>query len=427
MGRYTPLAIVLALPFLLLSSSTGCAPESGMASPPPADPIAAIGYEDVDFDVTHSEFRQAYRGAVDATEDNAEHGVAHYAIQDHGSKQSVVGFQFLDEQLMSIITSHFGDRIAELGGVDTLMQQTVDRFGAPHKVEGERSIWTFPNSDRTITATSPDGMWVLAIERTSLKEQLQDKIASAIAQQIVPESTPASEDNELKLTGSDDNESEEVAKSEEEEPQNGWVFWKPTAEDLAEIEAELAAEQRATTLMSTFGTGSRSSPPTYRVLEREEFSLPGKRRYQLRIRVQGSLSKSQIDSICREILASNTQYTSAHAVEFLFYLPDSDHHGHFTAGKAIWGEWSTMSAATGGKRLNITAGNALGTRSSYGVKTTSLSTSKKQQIFWDLVKAQDTDMDPDLSYVVVASRHGVTEKQARAIAQEGIHKGWPMP
>lgn len=414
-------AIVLLLFLILLT--TACVPGSDTKTTVPLDPIASIGYEDINFDTTCSQFKQLYRGATMVNNaENTEHGIVQFAIQDHGLQESIVTFQFMGEQLMSIIFSHLPNHVMALGGIDALMKQTVAKFGTPTKSDQKSTRWIFPQEDRTITATTVDGMWVLGIERTSLGEQLQNKRFSAAKKKIGHESTPTDGREGVALSTSYSVEPTRNDVAKEPAPQSGWIFWKPTPEELAEIEAELAAERRASGAKSSF----KASDPTYRIVEQEEFSLPGKRRYQLRIRVQNPIDERQIESICRKILSNHSQYTLAHAVEFLFYLPDSDHHGHFTAGKAIWGTWSTISPASTKKSLTITVGNALGERPNYETST-DLPVSKKKKIFLDIVEAQDTDMDPDLSYVIVAQRHGIDEKQAREIAQEGIYNGWPMP
>jgi hypothetical protein len=64
-----------------------------------------------------------------------------------------------------------------------------------------------------------------------------------------------------------------------------------------------------------------------------------------------------------------------------------------------------------------------------------LTESERMQAFYDLVKLQDSVPidDPEwfdkqeLAYSVIAKEYGVTTKEMRNIAWEGITENWPMP
>lgn len=58
---------------------------------------------------------------------------------------------------------------------------------------------------------------------------------------------------------------------------------------------------------------------------------------------------------------------------------------------------------------------------------TEMSAAKKQEVFWDLVKAQDSGVGDDRAYSLIADRYEVEESEVRKIAVEGVLKDWPMP
>jgi hypothetical protein len=56
-----------------------------------------------------------------------------------------------------------------------------------------------------------------------------------------------------------------------------------------------------------------------------------------------------------------------------------------------------------------------------------ISVSKRQKIFYDIVKYQDESGDDDGARSVIALRYGIPIKATEAIAIEGVLKKWPMP
>ncbi len=57
----------------------------------------------------------------------------------------------------------------------------------------------------------------------------------------------------------------------------------------------------------------------------------------------------------------------------------------------------------------------------------SISTSKRQRIFYDLVKYQDDTGEDVKAYSVIAKKYGISEDAVNAIAGEGALKRWSMP
>ncbi|MDP2896035.1 MAG: hypothetical protein Q8Q12_05680 [bacterium] len=103
----------------------------------------------------------------------------------------------------------------------------------------------------------------------------------------------------------------------------------------------------------------------YRILEVEDLSSGGVVRLQYRIRVSRQPTEQELRAVCNRTIEREKKRRH-NAISFLFYLPDSDPHGFFTAGKAHWapnGIWEDASKVAAGHysrhRLVVECGNAL--------------------------------------------------------------------
>jgi hypothetical protein len=59
--------------------------------------------------------------------------------------------------------------------------------------------------------------------------------------------------------------------------------------------------------------------------------------------------------------------------------------------------------------------------------TSSLSESKRQQIYYELCAAQDAGVGDRQAYVLMARKYGIPTDMVYAIAGEGNLKRWPLP
>jgi hypothetical protein len=168
------------------------------------------------------------------------------------------------------------------------------------------------------------------------------------------------------------------------------------------------------------------------IVNDEDLSFADTSRRQFRIQVDGVKTESEILAICKEILGARRDLHEANAVSFFFYLPGTDTDRLFTAGQATWapdGCWEhARQVATGDTsrhKLVVQVGNAIGNR--LVIDEAPLPESKRRNIFWELVAAQDAGIGDSEAYTVVSQRHGLPEQQLFQIAGEGAAKGWPMP
>jgi len=179
------------------------------------------------------------------------------------------------------------------------------------------------------------------------------------------------------------------------------------------------------------GAGRQTQVPDYQIVQREDVSLAGVVRLQFRVRVDSPLTEAQLRQICNDIIETQ-KVGSYNAISFLFYLPGTDTQGFYTAGKAIWapdGKWENASQVSTGDysrhRLAVEVGSALGDTPT--PSDTDLSEETRRQIFYDLVVAQDSGVEDEEAYEIIAQKYDVSIEVVRKIAIEGVMQGWPMP
>jgi hypothetical protein len=90
--------------------------------------------------------------------------------------------------------------------------------------------------------------------------------------------------------------------------------------------------------------------------------------------------------------------------------------------RALEDEWAQAKARGPVEPLRVTDG-----KSEYLIGEAPLPESKRRQIFYELVQAQDSGIGDREAYTLVAKRHGITDLTANEIAYEGAAKKWPMP
>lgn len=169
------------------------------------------------------------------------------------------------------------------------------------------------------------------------------------------------------------------------------------------------------------------SEEDYQIIERKDLSYRSPssdimiKRLSYRIKVEPPITKEKLHSICNKILS--TQSSDIKATSFLFYLPDTEVDGQYTAGKAEWapnGSWQDAESPDP-CRLEV----VLAKIPSY--QKSSLSVSEKKKIFYALVVAQDSGIGDDQAYHIIAEKYGLSMKEARNISVEGVVNNWPMP
>ncbi len=171
--------------------------------------------------------------------------------------------------------------------------------------------------------------------------------------------------------------------------------------------------------------------PNYQIVQKEDVSYAGVVRLQFRILVDGPQTESQLRQICEYIIETE-KMISYNAISFVFYLPDTDTQGSYTAGMAIWapeGKWENANQASTGDysrhKLLVEVGNAMGNTPT--PSNTGFSEEIRRQIFFDLVTVQDSGVGDEESFEIVARKYGVTIDVVREIAIEGVIQGWPVP
>lgn len=170
----------------------------------------------------------------------------------------------------------------------------------------------------------------------------------------------------------------------------------------------------------------------YKILEEEDLSYREVVRVQFRIRVTEPLSEGKLRGICDRIIRQQKKLKPHNAISFLFYFPDTDIRGHYTAGKADWGpdgKWEDAGNVKPGDysrhQLAIDVGNALGEVLESG--ETALPEDTRKKLFHQIVYAQDSGIKGQRAYELVATQYGLPVSSVEKIVVEGVAKRWPMP
>ncbi|MBC8401901.1 MAG: hypothetical protein H8E14_10475 [Candidatus Marinimicrobia bacterium] len=137
-------------------------------------------------------------------------------------------------------------------------------------------------------------------------------------------------------------------------------------------------------------------------------------RTDIRVSVNGLKSESELRKISENIILKLVKKSPQNAVSILFYLPGSNTSSFYTAGMVEWapyGDWGKAGLTKTGNyskhQYTIKVGGAMG--KIVEPTNTNLSVSKRQEIFYNLVKLQDSGFDSGKSYSVIASRYNIEE------------------
>ena len=202
----------------------------------------------------------------------------------------------------------------------------------------------------------------------------------------------------------------------------------PTSAPLPTSTTDTGAVAKATEAASQSTTTERV--PNYRIAKVEDVSFATAVRLSYRVVVDHMLTESQLRLVCQDLIAKQT--VPVNALSFLFYLPDTDTNGVYTAGKADWapnGVWADADKVQTGDyshhKLVVSVGSALGPTAEPASST--IPEAIRRKIFYDLVSAQDSGMDVEQSEAFVAQKYGIGADVVSLIGGEGMSRGWPMP
>jgi hypothetical protein len=170
----------------------------------------------------------------------------------------------------------------------------------------------------------------------------------------------------------------------------------------------------------------------YEIVSIKNVSYGNVKRYDVRVRVEHMLSSTELKRVSEVIIEELKVKQPHNALALLYYLPDSDTNGFYTAGKAEWapyGDWSRADEVRTGNysrhALKLFPGNATGLDPKIRVPGLPIETKKK--IFFELVAAQDRGVGANKAYGIIANKFDIDESTVHKIADEGIANGWPMP
>lgn len=176
--------------------------------------------------------------------------------------------------------------------------------------------------------------------------------------------------------------------------------------------------------------------PKYSIIEKTDISSSGAKRLRVRASVDILLNKDEITAICNDIIEKGSyKRNKIKAVQFYFYLPNTDTRGEFTAAHA---EWAPNGVWADAARLQKTDYSKYQFKIEIASKIvwedkTGLSIEKKRDIYFYLVVVQDSLNNANIkdanrkSYKIIAKKFNISLNDAEEIAGEGLTRSWPIP
>ncbi|MBN2395315.1 MAG: hypothetical protein JXC36_02500 [Candidatus Atribacteria bacterium] len=150
------------------------------------------------------------------------------------------------------------------------------------------------------------------------------------------------------------------------------------------------------------------------------------------------MNKSEIELVCNDIIESqNYKRYGYNAVSFLFYLPNTDTNGQYSAAMAEWapfGEWSKAGQMLprdySNHEFKITIADEV-----KHIDKTGISLDQRMRIFYNIAAIQDSLIalnpnDPSVgkkSLAIAEKKYGLSSKDISLIYLERLKKNWPIP
>lgn len=156
------------------------------------------------------------------------------------------------------------------------------------------------------------------------------------------------------------------------------------------------------------------------------------KRTQFKVLIDRNSNEQELKSISKEIIENLISKGYQNAVTILYYLPNTNTNGHYTAGMVDWapyGDWGKSNKVLSGDYskhdYKIIVGGVMG--EIVEPTNTTVSEKKRKEIFYNLVKLQDIGFDSKRAYKKIAKKYDVDVKLVEDIVMEGLTKNWRMP
>jgi len=211
------------------------------------------------------------------------------------------------------------------------------------------------------------------------------------------------------------------------------------------IHSSELAEQKLTTYGVKAVSASSATVPTVPVVEAVADGVDGKaykivssdaldyalastqkkiKRKLFRIQLLKKMTDAELKQISEDIVKETY---GMDAIAVLYYLPDTDLSGPFTAGKATWapdGRWEDAAKPVA-KKFVVEYGSVDDCLDATSV--VDLPAEAKQAIYTKLIRSSEVEgKDETQTRAGLARENGITVQQVKQIKTEGIYKNWPM-
>ena len=184
-------------------------------------------------------------------------------------------------------------------------------------------------------------------------------------------------------------------------------------------------------------TPQQTTTVSYKIVSEEDLSFVEDnrmvKRTQCKVLIDRNSNKQELKSISKEIIENLISKKYQNAVTILYYLPNTNINGGYTAGMVDWapfGDWGKSNEVWTGDYskhdYKIIVGGVFG--EIVDMANTRLSEKKRQEIyynFYKLVKFQNTEYD--IAYKKIAKKYGIDVELVPNIIMEGLTKEWRMP
>ncbi|MFC1785642.1 hypothetical protein ACFL0J_08480 [Candidatus Neomarinimicrobiota bacterium] len=198
---------------------------------------------------------------------------------------------------------------------------------------------------------------------------------------------------------------------------------QPTPQEIEKKEITNVVEEQVTIV-------------AYNVVSEEDLSFVEDNRKvnrtQCKVLIDRSSNEQELKTISEEIIENLKNKEYQNAVTIFYYLPNTNTDGFYTAGMVDWspfGDWAKADKVLEGDyskhKYKIIVGGVMG--KVVEPTNTTISEKTRQEIFYNLVKLQDTGYDSKKAYKKIAKQYDVDVKLVEDIVMEGLTKNWRMP
>ncbi|OGI07421.1 MAG: hypothetical protein A2Y40_03140 [Candidatus Margulisbacteria bacterium GWF2_35_9] len=167
----------------------------------------------------------------------------------------------------------------------------------------------------------------------------------------------------------------------------------------------------------------------YKLITKKDLSHLTVKKRSFKIEVDMPTDEEKLMYISKKIVNSIISTEKMNAILLFYYYPCTDYTRSYSAGKVVWapyGNWDKAEAVTAGDyqlhKYSIDVKKIISKK--YSMNMTE---SKKQQVFYDVIKLQENGYGGSLALELIAKNNGLAVDEVSEIVNEGDMCNWPRP